>query len=196
MAPFESWKPFTTWCSQIDISVRDRQRKSHWNSIVQIFKSLIIHSPTASTLFSRVSSGTGLPDCSMSFHSPVTPIANWKWLPSDHADNVYLFHNNAARRSTHKKSLLLLLLFHRRDDFRCGLTATHLTFLEPVEKRKQWPPMQSNVNANGASTLAFSLRCYGIQTQTVMRVYKQMKSVSFWFEKILVFCVIQIRSCK
>lgn len=30
--------------------------------------------PTANTLFSNVSNGTGLPDCSISFHSPVTPM--------------------------------------------------------------------------------------------------------------------------
>lgn len=42
-----------------------------WNSCNLLWKK---HSPTANTLFSSVSTGTGLPDWSISFHNPVTPM--------------------------------------------------------------------------------------------------------------------------
>lgn len=43
----------------------------------------------ASTLFSRVSNGTGFPELSMSFHSPVTPMIATL--------NTYFGENNFSR---------------------------------------------------------------------------------------------------
>lgn len=59
----------------------------------------LIHSPTANTLFSSVSNGTGFPDCSINFHSPVTPIWIFRLMPFDHAHKCTLIYFTTIRRA-------------------------------------------------------------------------------------------------
>lgn len=105
MAPFESWNPLTTWCSQIEISEKVRGNSHYWCLLMVKFINPLIsnelwHLPTANTLFSSVSNGTGFPDWSISFHNPVTPIVK-----------IYFHAKNLLKVLIAVVSLLSVLVF-------------------------------------------------------------------------------------